>query len=157
MVAGARFNPNPNSKEQAGKAHLLQMRGCSSASSLPGSSPFASWDPTCEINDSLLAAVVQLLSMEDEVEVDCVLAPGYRLPQEICLNLPSKQADVTAESVRMLYDSLAHCNAATAIQVLAVCSCYSVRVACALAQCLRRIATSWRSVLLPGTGIATDI
>lgn len=122
MVAGARFNPLPGLEDQAGKPHLLQIRSGSTSNSLPAGSPFASWDTACDINDSLLAAFIQLLSLEDEVEVDCVLAPGYRLPQEICLNLPSKQTDVTAESVKVLYDSFAHGKAATAIQVLPTCS-----------------------------------
>ena len=67
MVAGARFNPLPGLEDQAGKPHLLQIRSGSTSNSLPAGSPFASWDPACDINDSLLAAFVQLLSLEDEV------------------------------------------------------------------------------------------
>ncbi len=120
MVAAARFNPN--SKDGERKAHLLQMRAGSSASSLPVGSPLAAWDPACEINDSLLAALIQLLSLEHEIEVDCLFAAGYRLPQEICLNLSSRPADPTTESVKALYDGLAHCNAAAPLQVWPVLS-----------------------------------
>jgi hypothetical protein len=123
VVAAARFNPN--SKDGQGKAHLLQMRAGSAASSLPVGSPLAAWDPACEINDSLLAALIQLLSLEHEIEVDFVLAAGYRLPQEICLNLPSRPADATIESVKALYDGLVHCNAAAPLQVWLVVRVFS--------------------------------
>jgi len=114
-VAGARFNPK--SKDQVNKAHLLRLR--QGASTPDVSKQLACWDATCEINDSLLAGIIQLLSLEHEVAVDCVLAAGYRLPQEMCLNLPLQQEDPTTESVKALYEGLAHSNASTSIQVQA--------------------------------------
>lgn len=112
-MAGARFNPK--NKDQMNKAHLLRLR--QGVSTPDASTPLACWDATCEINDSLLAGIIQLLSLEHDVEVDCVLAAGYRLPQEMCLNLPSQHEDPTTESVKALYEGLAHCNAAAAIEV----------------------------------------
>ena len=116
VVAGARFNPA--TQADAGKAHLLRLRQGKIAGQTTGSTPFACWEPASELNDSMLAGLVQLLSLEHDVDVDCVLAAGYRLPLEICLNLPSQAPDPTAQSVKVLYEGLQHSNAAASIQVI---------------------------------------
>ena len=126
VLAGVRFNPK-NRKDE-GTAHLLRIRKGISGSLPENSSPLASWDPACEINDSLLAGIMQLLSLEDEIEVDCLLAAGYRLPQEVRLNLPLQRADPTPDSVMALFDGLQHCNAATAMQVDKCCFVSTVHV-----------------------------
>ena len=125
VVAGARFNPR--NKEATSKAHLLQVRRGSSSSMPETSAHLACWDPSIEIQDSFLAGVVQMLSLELEVEMDCVLAAGYRLPQEICLNLSSQPADPSNECVKALYNSLHHCNASKALQVLVFRMCSGFR------------------------------
>lgn len=57
VVAGVRFNPK--GKDQESKAHLLQFRQGTVLTE--ASAPLAAWDPACEINDSILAAIIQLL------------------------------------------------------------------------------------------------
>ena len=123
IVAGARFNPA--SKADAGKAHLLRIREGACAGLPAGNSAVACWESAAELNDSMLAGLVQLLSLEHDMEVDCVLAAGYRLPQEICLNLPSQKEDPTAHSVKVLYEALQHSNAAASIQVVCPRCCVS--------------------------------
>jgi hypothetical protein len=113
VVASVRFNPK--GKDLSNMAKLLQFR--KGVCMRDSSEPLVCWDPACEINDSLLAAIIQILSLEHGVEMDCVLAAGYRLPQDICLNLPLKQSDPTVESVRALYDAFTRCNASIPLQV----------------------------------------
>jgi hypothetical protein len=57
VVAGVRFNPK--GKGQESKAHLLQFR--QGVALADASTPLAVWNPECEINDSILAAIIQLL------------------------------------------------------------------------------------------------
>ena len=115
-MAGARFNPK--CRDDASKAHLLTLKKGVITDQRADHTPLASWDPECDINDSLLAGLVQLLSIEHDINIDCVFAAGYRLPQEICLSLPMQRADPTIETVKALYDSFQHCHVAAALQVL---------------------------------------
>lgn len=114
VVAGARFNPKDKADSRA--AHLLQIRRGATVSS--PTAPLPCWDAACEIKDSLLAAVLQLLILEREVATDCLIAPAYRLPQEISLNLPTAAHDPTTEAIGALYGSLEQCNAARALVTL---------------------------------------
>jgi hypothetical protein len=111
LVSALRFNPRNSSDE--GRIHVLQAQPQESVphTSLPSE---CVWDARWRIEDSLLAALLQMLRFEvGRIASECLIAQGHRLPREICLDLPFSSPDPSAIQVRALLGALVHRLAGT--------------------------------------------
>ncbi len=105
-MSALRFNPRSSSDE--GRIHILQAhpQECGQQILLPSE---CVWDARWRIEDSLLAALLQMLRLEGgRTASECIIAQGHRLPREICLDLPFSDPDPSAVQVRALLSALVH-------------------------------------------------
>ncbi len=83
------------------------------------------WDVRWRIEDSLLAALLQMLRLEGgHIAFECIIAQGHRLPREFCLDLPFSGPDPSAVNVHALLSALVYRFADTLkveIQLLLFC------------------------------------
>jgi hypothetical protein len=100
IFTALRFNAR-NSRDQA-RVHFLHTQTKSQSASL---NPV--WDEKWQIQDGLLAAMIQILRLEEHrIQCVCAISHGHRLPREICLALPFSNSDESLQQVKALAEAV---------------------------------------------------
>ena len=73
----------------------------------PKDSSDPKWDNKWQIQDGLLAAVLQIIRLEKQrITCECIVTHGHRLPREICLDLPISNPDPSYLQVNALIEAV---------------------------------------------------
>mmetsp|Transcript_42633 Transcript_42633/g.100143 ORF Transcript_42633/g.100143 Transcript_42633/m.100143 type:complete len:291 (-) Transcript_42633:23-895(-) len=104
LLAAVRFSPKTTAN--ASLVHTIGFKS-GAVQALSKHEKLCEWDPAWPIEDGFLAAMLQLLRLEQSITTEALLALGHRLPRAVQLNLPGSDAqDPSLPTVLQLVEAV---------------------------------------------------